>query len=65
MSERTFNITVGVMGAIFTCASTILGVVQPPKYAMWIAILGAVQTCLIEICSVIEGKTAEKDMQKA
>lgn len=65
MSERMFNIIVGVMGAIFTCACTILGVLQPPNYAVWIAIIGAVQTCLIEICSIIEGKTAEKDLQKA
>ena len=60
MTEKMFNIIVGVMGAVFTCIVTILGIIQPPKFEMWIAILGALQTFLVEVASIIEGKTAEK-----
>ena len=60
MSEKMFNIVAGCTGALCTCACTILGIIQPPNFAVYIGISGAVETCVIEICSVIEGKTATK-----
>ncbi len=51
MSKRTFNLVVGITGAVAAAASAIVVFVAPPAAPAIVASIGVAETAITEICS--------------
>ena len=62
MSKKTYAIVSGIIGAVATCANTIISLFDLTKEALIIAAVGAVATCATTIlaCFVDNTKQIEK-----
>lgn len=62
MSKKTYAIVSGIVGAVATCANTIIALFNLPKEALIIAAVGAVATCATTVlaCFVDNTKQIEK-----
>ena len=51
MSKRTFNLVVGITGAVAAAASAIVVFIAPPAAPAIVASIGVAETAITEICS--------------
>ena len=51
MSKRTFNLIVGITGAVAAGASAVVVFLAPPAAPAIVASIGIVETAVTEICS--------------
>ena len=51
MSKKTFNLVVGITGAVAAAASAVVVFLAPPAAAAIVASIGIAETAITEICS--------------
>lgn len=56
MSEKTFNLVVGIVGGLGTIACATVTYMSPDKAPLIVASIGIAETAIIEICSLFKAK---------
>lgn len=52
MSKKTFNLVVGITGAVTTAAAAVVTYIEPAYSVQIVAAIGVAQTAIVEICSL-------------
>lgn len=52
MSKKTYNLVVGIAGAVATASAAVVTYVEPAYAVQIVAGIGILQTAIVEICSL-------------